>query len=111
MTARQWSRLVASIDERGDRLVVSSIVLFEWLRGPRTPEQVAITDAFFPDHSVVTFDASAARIAARLFVGLQRARARQADIAIAACAIEQDAALWTLNQADFADIPGLQLYR
>jgi predicted nucleic acid-binding protein len=31
-------------------------------------------------------------------------------IAIAACAIEHDAALWALNPADFGDIPGLKLY-
>jgi predicted nucleic acid-binding protein len=33
------------------------------------------------------------------------------DIAIAACAIEHRAALWTLNERDFEDIPGLMLYR
>lgn len=31
------------------------------------------------------------------------------DIAIAACAIVRDAELWTLNPADFRDIPGLRL--
>ena len=30
-------------------------------------------------------------------------------LAIAATAIAQNAALWTLNRADFADIPGLRL--
>jgi len=31
------------------------------------------------------------------------------DLAIAACAMTHDAALWTLNMEDFADIPGLEL--
>jgi predicted nucleic acid-binding protein len=31
------------------------------------------------------------------------------DIAIAACALAHNAALWTLNPADFKDIPDLQL--
>jgi predicted nucleic acid-binding protein len=30
------------------------------------------------------------------------------DIAIAACAINYNAALWTLNLPDFTGIPGLQ---
>jgi predicted nucleic acid-binding protein len=32
------------------------------------------------------------------------------DLAIAACALAHDAALWTLNPNDFADIPDLSLY-
>jgi predicted nucleic acid-binding protein len=32
------------------------------------------------------------------------------DLAIAACAIAREAELWTLNPADFEDIPGLRLY-
>ena len=40
---------------------------------------------------------------------VSRARSREMDLAIAACAITQDAALWTLNEEDFRDIPGLKL--
>jgi predicted nucleic acid-binding protein len=32
------------------------------------------------------------------------------DLAIAACAISHQAALWTLNTADFNDISGLGLW-
>jgi predicted nucleic acid-binding protein len=35
---------------------------------------------------------------------------REVDIAIGACAITYEAQLWTLNTADFKDIPGLRLY-
>jgi predicted nucleic acid-binding protein len=38
------------------------------------------------------------------------ARQRQADLAIAACAIECGASLWTLNRSDFDDLPGLTLF-
>jgi len=36
-------------------------------------------------------------------------RERKLDLAIAATAILHDAALWTLNPRDFADIPRLRL--
>jgi predicted nucleic acid-binding protein len=39
-----------------------------------------------------------------------RMRDRDMDLAIAACAIEHRAALWTLNRAAFADIPDLRLF-
>jgi predicted nucleic acid-binding protein len=42
---------------------------------------------------------------------VKRARHRQADLAIAACALEHNAQLWTLNEPDFADVPGLNLYQ
>jgi predicted nucleic acid-binding protein len=32
------------------------------------------------------------------------------NIAIAACAIEHGAHLWTLNPADFRDLPGVELF-
>jgi predicted nucleic acid-binding protein len=37
-------------------------------------------------------------------------RRRQVDLAIAACAIEARASLWTLNRSNFRDLPGLMLY-
>ena len=41
---------------------------------------------------------------------VKRARRRQADLAIAACAIEGSASLWTLNRSDFDDVPELTLF-
>jgi predicted nucleic acid-binding protein len=51
-----------------------------------------------------------ARAAATLYRSATGSHRRQADIAIAACAIEDSAAIWTLNPKDFRDIPGLTLY-
>ena len=62
-----------------------------------------------PRSSVVPFDVEAAAEAARLYSRVRRPRARGADLAIAVCAIVRGAALWTLNEADFDDIPGLLL--
>jgi predicted nucleic acid-binding protein len=95
----------------GEVVSFCSIVLYEWLRGPRTEDEVETVRAFFETDRLATFGERDARTAAALFRQLKRARQRQADLAIAACAIEEGAALWTLNAADFDDVPGLRLYQ
>jgi predicted nucleic acid-binding protein len=40
---------------------------------------------------------------------VKRPRGREIDLAIAACALQDGAALWTLNTADFRDVPELRL--
>jgi len=94
--------------EQGERFLMSSLVLYEWLRGPRLPEELAAQEALFP--SAVPFGAAEARLSARLYRSVRRPRGRELDLAIAACAIVYEAALWTLNTADFGDIPGLRMW-
>lgn len=94
----------------GDKPTVSTIVLYEWLRGPRTPAELELRTAVMPDEQVASFGPVEAARAASLYTVVRRARGREADLAIAACAIERDAALWTLNVSDFKDVPGLRLY-
>jgi toxin FitB len=95
----------------GEHLHLSAIVLFEWLRGPRTAPELSIQTLLFPDRVVVAFGESESRAAARMYRTVRRARGREADLAISACAIVHGAQLWTLNPHDFRDIPGLRLYR
>lgn len=99
------------LGERGDRPVVSTPVLFEWCRGPRTAIELRLQRELIPDDQIAVFDARCARTAAALCLQLASRRHGDLDIAIAACAIEHNAALWTLNVDDFSDIPGLRLYR
>ena len=93
----------------GERLVVNSIVLFEWRRGPRTPNEIADQEALFPASDSIPFGSAEALVASDLYRKLKRARGREIDIAIAACAIVNNAQLWTLNPADFKDIPNLKV--
>jgi predicted nucleic acid-binding protein len=95
----------------GSRIGVSALVLYEWSRGARTAEELADQERLLPARSAVIFGNHEARLAADLYRRLTRARQREIDIAIAACAIAQGAALWTLNPRDFDDIPGLELAR
>jgi predicted nucleic acid-binding protein len=93
----------------GHRLAVSSIALFEWWRGPRSARELISQEELVPSRSALAFGAEEAEIAARLYATVRRPRGRDLDIAIAACALQHGAALWTLNRRDFADIPGLRL--
>ena len=97
--------------ETGERLGLSAIALYEWLRGDRRPEEVEAQERLFPSQVAVAFGPAEARVAADLYRLVGRARTREADIAIAACALVAEARLWTLNEKDFSDIPGLRLYR
>ena len=95
----------------GEILNISVLVLFEWLRGPRRPEELALADTFTASRLVLPFGLHEAEQAARLYRTVGRPRAREIELAIAACALTENASLWTLNPEDFADIPGLVLYK
>ena len=103
-----FDRLRVLVDE-GHRLRLSTIVLYEWLRGPRTVAELRVQEDLFPRGQAAPFDAEAAARAAALYARLPRPRGRGFDLAIAACALADDAALWTLDPDDFRDVPGLKL--
>lgn len=94
----------------GIRLGVSSLVLYEWRRGPRVEEELALEAVLIGPDAVTGFGELEARVAAEVSRQVKRPRGRELDIAIAACALTQDATLWTLNHDDFDDIPGLHLH-
>ena len=98
-----------NLADEGHRLRLSAIVLYEWLRGPRGVNELRIQEELFPRQQIVPFDAPAAATAAKLYATLAHPRGRTADLAVAACALVHDAALWTLNPKDFSDVPGLKL--
>lgn len=91
------------------RMLVPTLVLYEWLRGPRMPEELAAQEAVFPSPEAIPFGPEEARVAAALYRELPRARGREVDLAIAACALAWNATLWTLNPEDFRDVPGLDV--
>ncbi|CAN5691198.1 hypothetical protein BH24ACI5_BH24ACI5_28300 [soil metagenome] len=94
----------------GHVIATSTLALYDWLRGPRTPAEIEDQEALIPSAEARPFGPAEAARAASLYGVLKRARGRDMDIAIAACALEHGAHLWTLNTADFKDLPGLNLY-
>ena len=103
-----FNRLVDLIAQN-HRLAMSSVALYEWLRGPRTPAELEVQQALMPIEAAYPFAPAEAALAATLYTTVRRPRGRDLDLAIAACAIAHDAALWTTNRKDFEDVPGLRL--
>ena len=99
------------VSDSDEQILIPALALFEWYRGPRNSAEMAALAKFIPEENIVPFGQQEATLSARLYRSLSRARSREIDICIAACAIIRDAPLWTLNPRDFADIPGLRLYR
>jgi predicted nucleic acid-binding protein len=107
-TRRSLDALVA-LTQEGHRLALSTIVLYEWLRGPRTRAELTVQEELFPSDAAVPFGPAEAALASRLYKQVPRARGREIDLAVAACALASNGAMWTLNPSDFRDIPGLRL--
>ena len=66
-------------------------------------------EALFPSSEAIPFGPAEALLAAGVYKKIKRPRGREIDIAIAACAIAHEAEFWTVNAADFQDIPDLKL--
>lgn len=104
------ARDLRSVIEEGERILIPTIVLYEWLRGPRLREELAAQEALFPRASALPFGPQEAAVSAQLYRTVRRPRGRELDLAIAASAMVRNARLWTLNSRDFADIPGLTMW-
>ncbi len=104
-----WHRLAALVD-RGERIAISALVLYEWLRRERTQVELETFHTLVPEARIVPFEHIQAALSANYYRSLPRGRARSLDFGIAACAVIHDLPLWTYNRADFADIPGLRLF-
>ncbi len=87
---------------------MSAIAWYEFCRGPRTPEQLAVAAFLIDEEDIITFDAAAAIQAADTFRRLESPRRRANDIAIGTIAARASAELWTLNALDFQGVPGLK---
>ena len=103
---RTLERAVAA----GHVIGVSALVLYEWFRGPRTAQEIDAQESLWPAAEARPFGPAEAERAAEMYRLAKRARGRDMDIAIAACAVQHRARLWTLNPGDFRDLPSLELY-
>ena len=108
--SRRSLETLIGLTHEGHRLSLSGLVLYEWLRGPRKRAELVAQEELFPRHAALPFGPAQADIAARLYQTVKNPRGREIDLAIAANALADGAALWTLNRDDFKDIPSLKLF-
>ena len=95
---------------KGDaELEISAIAWYEFCRGPRTPEQIAVARDIFGEDGIIGFTDGLAELAADQFRRLGSPRKRAADIAIGTIAVSRKATLVTRNARDFAGIDDLEL--
>ena len=107
---RRSANALRRVLDRGERIGIAALVLYEWLRGPRRDVELAHQEALLPAAEALPFGPGEATMAAGLYRAVPRARQREFDLGVAACALASGAALWTLNPHDFRDIPGLDLF-
>jgi predicted nucleic acid-binding protein len=102
-------RVLREIADSDSAIEISAIAWYEFCRGPRSPEQLAVARNFLEDDGVIAFDDDLAMHAADLFRRLGSPRRRAVDLAIAAAAMARGARLLTGNTRDYSGIDGLQL--
>jgi predicted nucleic acid-binding protein len=56
-----------SMIERGERILIPSLVLYEWLRGPRVPAEIAAHEALFPSKYSAVFRSREGALSAQLY--------------------------------------------
>lgn len=90
-------------------LETSALAWYEFTRGPRTPEQIAVARDLFGVHGIIPLSEELALAAGEQFRRLGSPRKRAADVAIGVIARSRSATLLTRNARDFAGIDGLKL--
>ena len=105
---RERRRLLELAESEVD-LQISAVAWYEFARGPRTPEQLAVARSFFFADGIVPFSEELAILAAEVFRTLGSPRRWAADIAIGVTAAALDAVLLTRNACDFAGILRLEV--
>ncbi|MEW6281852.1 MAG: type II toxin-antitoxin system VapC family toxin [Candidatus Eremiobacterota bacterium] len=104
----QRRRLLELVDS-GAEVGMSAVAWYEFSRGPRTPNQLAVARSFFSLTGILGFSEELAARSADVFRSLGCPRNRANDIAIGVSATASDAILLTRNTRDFDGIPGLKL--
>ncbi|MEM7587462.1 MAG: type II toxin-antitoxin system VapC family toxin [Acidobacteriota bacterium] len=102
-------RRLIELAESDSEIQMSSIAWYEFSRGPRSTEQLAVARSFLADDGVIPFSEELAAEAAEVFRRLGSPRKRAADIAIGVTAAAMEARLLTRNSRDFAGIPDLEI--
>jgi predicted nucleic acid-binding protein len=108
-TAGPERRRLRALADSDAEIRMSAVAWYEFSRGPRTPEQLAVARSFLGEEGVLAFSEGIADQAADVFRRLGSPRRKAADVAIGVTAAVHDAVLVTRNARDFSGIPDLRL--
>lgn len=102
-------RRLVELAESASEVQMSAVAWYEFCRGPRTSEQIAVARSLFSESGVIPFSEELAAETAEVFRLLGSPRKRAADVAIGVTAATMGARLLTRNGRDFAGIPHLEV--
>lgn len=91
----------------GAHFEMSAIAWYEFMRGPRSPEQVARARDQLGVNGIIPFTDELAERAGDVFRRVGSPRRRASDLAIGVTAASRNARLLTSNASDYSDIEGL----
>jgi predicted nucleic acid-binding protein len=77
---RRSARPLRRVLEQGERIAISALVLYEWLRGPRVESELTDQEDLLPAEEVVVFGHQEAERAAQLYRTVPRARGRPGSL-------------------------------
>jgi predicted nucleic acid-binding protein len=104
----EWRRLGEIVDSEAI-VEISALAWYEFCRGPRTPEQIAVARGLFGDQGIIALTDIMAERAGDEFRRLGSPRRRAADVTIGVTAASCGATLLTRNRNDFGDITALDV--
>ena len=104
----EWRRLEQLVQSEAV-IGISALAWYEFCRGPRSPEQVAVARNLFGDQGIIPWTDQLAERAGDEFRRLGSPRRRAADVAIGVTAASCGATLLTRNRVDFEEISELEV--
>ena len=102
-------RRLLKLAESDAEIEMSAVAWYEFTRGPRTPEQLAVGRSFFSGDGIIPLSEELAARAGEVFRNLGSPRRRAADICIGVTAVAREALLLSRNANDFAGIATLEI--
>lgn len=102
-------RRLRELADSDAEIQMSAVAWYEFARGPRTPDQLAVARSFLGEEGVRPLSEGIAGEAAEAFRRLGSPRKRAADVVIGVTAALQEAVLLTRNARDFAGISELRV--
>ena len=109
--ARPLEDALDRVLDSGERVLLPTPVLYEWHRGPRKSRELELQQFLFPDERTIVFGPRRSPRGPPTCTESSHARGGGKRTSPSPPAPSpRRGRLWTVNEQDFADIPGLPLF-